>query len=322
MHAMGPTETGTIRRHFIDHDWHGDDGKVPVGDPVADKDVLLLDEGGAPVADGEIGEIAVRSRYLAVGYWRRPDLTAAAFRKDPEGGPERLYLTGDLGVMRPGARLFHLGRKDFLVKIRGKRVEVEEVEVALQHAARVKAVAVHPDARASEPRLVAYVVPEPGARPTVSELRRAVAPVLPEYMIPSAFVFLDALPTLPNGKIDRRALPAPGRARPPLDEAYTAPGTVIESMLARLWAEALGLEQVGIHDDFLDLGGHSLLASHLVARVVDALRVPLTIEALLETPTVADMAAAIIARALETADPATVAKLLEGVEPPRGAPAG
>lgn len=320
MHAMGPTETGTIRRHLITHDWQGDDGKVPVGDAVPDKEVLLLDEDGREVPDGEIGEIAVRSRYLAMGYWRRPDLTAAAFRVDPAGGPARIYLTGDLGVLRAGGGLFHLGRKDFLVKIRGKRVEMEEVEVALQKAARVKAVAVHPEPGASEPRLVAYVVPSPGAPLTVSELRRAVAPILPEYMIPSAFVFLEALPTLPNGKIDRRALPAPDRARPPLDGPYVAPATVIESMLARFWGEALGLEEVGIHDDFLDLGGHSLLAGQLVARVMDAFRVSLTIEALLETPTVADMAAAIIARALETTDPVTVAKLLEEVGPPRAAP--
>ena len=321
MHAMGPTETGTIRRHFITHGWRGGDGKVPVGDAVPDKEVLLLDEDRRQVPPGETGEIAVRSRYLAMGYWRRPELTAAAFVADPGGGPEPVYLTGDLGVMRPDGSLVHLGRKDFLVKIRGKRVEVEEVEAALQQTARVKAVAVHPDPGAGEPRLVAYVVPAPGPAPTVSELRRAVAPFLPEYMIPSAFVFLEALPTLPNGKVDRRALPAPGRERPPLDEPYVPPGTVIESILAGLWADALGLDQVGIHDDFLDLGGHSLLAGQLVARVTEAFRTPLTIQALLETPTVADMAAAIIARALETADAATVTRLLEGVEPPGTAPA-
>jgi amino acid adenylation domain-containing protein len=158
MHVMGPTETFSIRRHFIRHDWRGEDGKIPIGYAVPDKHVLLFDEAGRQVGPDEEGEIAVRSKYLAVGYWRQPQLTQAAFVADPDGGEERLYFTGDLGVMRPDGCLIHLGRKDFQVKIRGHRVELEEVEAALSKFDSVKAAIVHPHPdRNGEPRLVAYI---------------------------------------------------------------------------------------------------------------------------------------------------------------------
>ena len=315
VHAMGPTETFTIRRHFITHEWRSSDSKVPVGYAVPDKEVLLLDETGREVGANQIGEIAVRSKYLALGYWRRPDLTEAAFIPDPRGGDERLYFTGDLGMMRPDGCLIHMGRKDFQVKIRGYRVEVAEIEVALLGLGSIKAAIVHAQADdAGEHRLVAYLVPAAGEAPTVSELRRALAQTLPDYMMPSAFVFLDALPVLPNGKVDRRALPAPDHSRPVLDVPHVAPRTPIESDLARIWAEVLNLEQVGIHDDFLELGGHSLLATQILTRVIERFHVELSIQALLEAPTVAQMAALIGGHQAAKADPATVARLLAEVK--------
>jgi len=295
MHVIGPTETLTIRRCFITHDWQSDDGKVPVGYAVPDKEVVLLDETGCAVGANQIGEISVRSKYLALGYWGQPDLTQAAFTPDPRGGGERLYLTGDLGMMRPDGCLIHMGRKDFQVKIRGYRVEVAEIEEALLGIDSIKSAVVHPQTdEAGEQRLIAYVVTAAGKTPTVSELRRALAQSLPDYMVPSAFVFMDTLPLLPNGKIDRRALPAPDHARPALNAPYVAPRTPTESDLARIWAEVLELEQVGVHDHFLELGGDSLVATRILSRVVKTFRVELSIQALLDAPTVAQMAELIV----------------------------
>ncbi|HTN70766.1 MAG TPA: non-ribosomal peptide synthetase [Methylomirabilota bacterium] len=291
MHVIGPTETLTIRRFFITHDWRSDERKVPVGYAVPDKEVVLLDETGREVGANQIGEIAVRSKYLAVGYWRQPDLTLAAFTLDSRGGGEQLYLTGDLGMMRPDGCLIHMGRKDFQVKIRGYRVEVAEIEEALLGIDSIKAAVVHPQAdEAGDERLIAYVVTAASKAPTVSKLRRALAQTLPDYMVPSAFVFMDTLPLLPNGKIDRRALPAPNHARPALNVPYVAPRTPTESDLARIWAEVLGLEQVGVHDNFLELGGDSLVATRILSRVVKTFRVELSIPALFDAPTVAQMA--------------------------------
>ena len=316
MHAMGPTETLTVARHFITHDSRSAEAKVPVGPPMRDKDVLLLDEARREVPRGEVGEIAVRSRYLALGYWRRPDLTAAAFLPDPAGGDARIYLTGDLGVMRPDGWLVHMGRKDFQVKIRGQRVEVGEVEAALRGLPSVRAAIVHSQPQGGEPRLVAYVVPTAGDAPTVSELRRALAGSLPDYMVPTAFVFLDDLPQLPNGKVNRRGLPAPDRARPALDTPYAAPRTPFEQQLARLWSEALEVEPVGIHDHFLDLGGHSLLAGHVLARIVERFEIELTMQDVAAAPTVAELAAVLVVRRAAGADPDALAGLLTRPDTP------
>ncbi|MBI2998695.1 MAG: amino acid adenylation domain-containing protein [Deltaproteobacteria bacterium] len=291
MHAIGPTETLDIRYYSITHDWHSSEAKIPIGYAVPDKDVLLLDEAGREVGAGRIGEIAVRSKYLALGYWRRPELTDAAFMPDPHGGDERLYRTGDLGVMRPDGCLTHLGREDFQVKIRGYRVEVTEIEEALLDMDSIEAAVVQAQTDdAGEQRLVAYVVPAAGRDPTVNELRRVLAQTLPDYMMPSAFMFLDTLPLSATGKIDRRALPAPDRVRPRLEETFVAPRNPAEEILAKTWAELLDLKQVGIHDNFFDLGGHSLLATQILSRLGDIFQVELPLRRLFEAPTVAGLA--------------------------------
>jgi acyl carrier protein len=208
-----------------------------------------------------------------------------------------------------------MGRKDFQVKIRGYRVEVAEIEVALLGLDSVKAAVVHAQADdAGEQRLVAYVVPAAGRAPTISELRRALAQILPDYMMPSAFVFLETLPLLPNGKMNRQALPAPSPARPALDVRYVAPRSPVETDLVCIWAEVLKLKQIGIHDNFLELGGHSLHATRILTRVIKTFRVELSIRALLETPTVAQMAKVIVEHLAAQADPATLARLLAEVE--------
>ena len=291
MHVMGPTETFSIRRHFIGHDWRGEESKVPVGYAVADKEVLLLDEGGRRLGPDEIGEIVVRSKYLAVGYWRQPEVTQSAFLPDPDGGEERLYFTGDLGVMRPDGCLSHLGRKDFQVKIRGHRVEVGEIETALSKLDSVKAAVVHPQPDSDgEQRLVAYIVLEANHVTTVNELRHRLAQTLPDFMVPSSFIFFDNFPLLPNGKVNRRALPIPSAARPPLAVTYVAPRNPTETTLTAIWMEVLNLEKIGIHDRFLDLGGDSLRAGRLHNRILEVFKTEISLVKLLQTPTIAQMA--------------------------------
>jgi amino acid adenylation domain-containing protein len=297
MHVMGPTETFSIRRHFIGHDWSGDEGKVPVGYPVADKEVLLVDERGQRVGPNETGEIVVRSKYLAVGYWRQPQLTRAAFLPDPDGGEERLYFTGDLGVMRPDGCLMHLGRKDFQVKIRGHRIETGEIEAALARVDSVKAAVVHaqPD-RHGEQRLVAYVIAAPGKTATINELRRGLAQTLPEVMMPSSFVFLEDFPLLANGKINRRALPIPSVERPVLPVPYAPPRDVTESTLTAIWMDVLQLERIGIDDRFLDLGGDSLRATQILGRTMESFGIELSISDVIRAETIAQMAELITIR--------------------------
>jgi amino acid adenylation domain-containing protein len=290
--ALATTETGAITEYLLDHETAFEGNRVPVGYPVAGTEVLLLDEDGAEAEAGEAGEIVVRSRFHSPGYWRRPEVTAEKYRPGGDGAT-RLYHTGDLGRMTPDGCLVHLGRKDFQVKIRGFRIEPAEVERALAGVDNVKdaVVTAWTDEATGEARLVAYVVPHARPAPTASVFREALAETLPAPMIPAAYVVLDALPQTPNGKTDRRALPAPGRARPDLGAPYAPPRSPVEAALAEIWAETLGLERVGIHDRFLDLGGDSLRAIEIISRVLNAFRVELPLRSLFDAPTVAEMAA-------------------------------
>ena len=291
MHGLGPTETLDILHYSITHDWQASEVKIPIGYAVPDKDVVLLDEAGEEVGAHQIGEIAVRSKHLALGYWGQPELTQSAFVPDPHRGDGRLYRTGDLGVMRPDGCLTHLGRKDFQVKIRGYRVEVTAIEEALLEMDSIEAAVVQAQVDdTGEQRLVAYVVPIAGAEPTVNELRRGLARTLPDYMRPSAFVFLETLPLSTTGKIDRRALPMPDRVRPRLEEAFVAPRSPTEEIVAKTWAKLLDLKQVGIHDNFFDLGGNSLLATQVISRLRDIFEMEVPLHRLLEAPTVAALA--------------------------------
>jgi len=300
---LGTTETGTCRRYFIDRESPLVGNMVPVGYAIEDMEVSLLDEEGKKVGFNRIGEIAVKSRYLSPGYWRRPDLTQAKFLPDPNGGEERIYLTGDLGRMLPDGCLYHLGRKDFQVKVRGYRIEVAEIEAVLLSLDTVKeAVVVAGEDRPDDPsaplrtgkQLVAYIVPVNKPPPTVTTLRRALAERLTDYMIPSTFVMLDTLPLTPSGKVDRHALPAPDWGRPEVDEAFVTPRTPTEEVLAGMWAEVLCLKQVGVLDNFFDLGGNSLLVTQVISRIRDAFQVELPFRRFFEAPTVTELASAIL----------------------------
>jgi amino acid adenylation domain-containing protein len=265
--VLGATEMNIFRIYFVDRDAPVA-ARVPVGYAPEDTEVLLLDEAGKAVGPGQVGEIAVKSRYLAQGYWRQPELTRAAFQPAPEGGGVRIYRTGDLGLLRPDGCLEHLGRKDDQVKVRGHRVEIAEVEAALLDLAAVKqAAVVAREDPAGGRRLTAYLVPASRPAPAVSALRKALRDRLPDYMVPSAFVFLDGLPTTATGKVDRRALPAPEAAHPAVGAAYAAPQDPVQTMLTEVWEDCLDVRPVGIHDNFLDLGGDSLLAVDMLSRV-------------------------------------------------------
>jgi hypothetical protein len=277
--------------------------------------VLLLDGDGKAVGANQVGEIAVRSHYLSAGYWRRPDLTAAAFLADPEGGAARIFRTGDLGCMLPDGCLVHRGRKDSHVKIRGYSVELAEIEAALIELDGVKeAVVATKENRQGNQVLVAYVVPTEASPVPVGAFRKGLAEKLPDYMMPSAFIVLDRFPRIGPGKVNLRALPAPGTARPDLDVAFALPRTPVEEKIVEIWSQLLDVDQVGIHDHFLDLGGDSLLASRIISRVIEVFHIAVQLRILFDTPTVAHMAA-VIDHALATqSKPDVIERALAEVE--------
>ena len=291
INRLGSTETGTIRWHFIDGATQIEGNSVPVGYPVPDNEVVLLDEQRNKVAPGEVGEIAVKSRYLSPGYWRKPEATQKAFLTTAEPGGERIYLTGDMGRTLSDGCLLHMGRKDFQVKIRGYRIETAEIEMALLGVSGAKeAIVMDRKTPQGESRLVAYLLVRDQPAPTVGNLRRALLDRLPEYMIPSVFLVLPSFPLAPNGKVNRGALPLPDTSRPDLENTFIAPSSPTEEAIAQIWSEILSVNPVGIHDNFFELGGHSMAAAQIVSRIARELNVELTINVLFEEPTVAAMA--------------------------------
>ena len=291
--GLGATETGISRQYFIDHDTQVADGILPIGYPVRDMDVFLVDDDGGEVERGQAGEIAVRSAYLAAGYWQRPDLTQAAFLPDARGGPLRVYRTKDMGRLRADGCLEYLGRKDFVLKVRGNRVEPAEIETALLSLPELaEAVVTTVEGDGDEVQLVAYVVPSAGAGLSPTGLRRRLAETLPGFMIPSIFVTLEALPLDTNGKLDRRALPAPARparlAR--LAGEANAPRSPLEERIVRLFQSVLKLEQVRIDESFFDLGGDSLAATEICAQLAREIGADLPVSTLVQAPTVAALA--------------------------------
>ncbi|GAB3984222.1 hypothetical protein GCM10027615_71240 [Plantactinospora veratri] len=274
----------------------GDSPQPNIGRPIANMRVLILDEWWEPVPVGVAGEVFLGGVGLARGYLGRAGLTASRFVPDPFGGEVggRLYRTGDVGRFRADGVVEFLGRVDEQVKVRGYRVEPGEVEAVLVGLVEVsEAVVVVRDDGVSGRRLVAYVVPAVvGVTPGVSVLRAALSRVLPEYMVPSVFVWLAALPLTANGKLDRRALPVPVE-RPELEVAFEAPRSVTERVLAGLWVELLGVDRVGVHDNFFELGGHSLLMMQLLWRLQEQFGAEVPLELLFEASTVAELASAL-----------------------------
>jgi amino acid adenylation domain-containing protein len=269
---------------------------VPIGRALSNTRLYILDAEMQPAPVGVVGELYVGGDGLARGYLKRPALTAERFVPDPfsaePGG--RLYRTGDAARLLAGGEVEFLGRRDSQIKMRGFRIEPGEIEAALcAHPTVAEAAVVARDEASGERRLVAYLVGRKQERPaSASELRAHLRERVPDYMVPSAFVALDKLPLTPNGKLDRKALPAP---EPSADaaQAYVAPRTPTEELVAGVYAEVLGVERVGVEDDFFELGGHSLLATRVVSRVREALGVELPLRALFESGRVGELAARI-----------------------------
>ena len=287
----GPSETHIVTDHLLLDSPSAWVPLPPIGRPIANTQIYILDEEMQPVPVGVTGEIYIGGSNLARGYLERPGLTAERFVPNPFGeAGSRLYRSGDLARFLPDGTIAFLGRKDHQVKLRGFRIELGEIEVVLEEHRDVgEAVVMARADPVGDPRLVAYVTPRGGAELGPSDLRTFLRRRLPEYMVPAAFVLLDAFPLTPSGKLDRRSLPDPEPSRPD-DADYVAPRTPVEEVLARIWAEVLGLERVGVHDNFFDIGGHALLATQVVSRVADVFQVDLPLRRLFEAPTVADLA--------------------------------
>jgi len=266
---------------------------VPIGKPIANTRVYVLNEYQQLVPEGVPGELYLGGIQLARGYLNRPDLTAEKFVPDPFVGQAeaRLYKTGDSVRWLPDGNLEYLGRLDHQVKIRGFRIELGEIESCLRRHPTIEDVVVL--AREDSPgdkRLVAYFVAKEEEAPAVDDLRSRLKQELPEFMVPAAFMVLKALPLTPSGKVDRRALPKPDGFPREAEHAYVPPRTPIEEALAGTWREVLNLERVGIHDIFFEMGGHSLLATQVVSRIRSALQVELPLRVFFEGPTVAQLA--------------------------------
>ncbi|HEX3131055.1 MAG TPA: phosphopantetheine-binding protein, partial [Thermoanaerobaculia bacterium] len=291
----------------------GPGGSVPIGKPIDNTGLYLLDRHFNPVPVGVAGELYLGGAGVARGYLKRPELTAERFVPDPFSQVlgSRLYRTGDLARHLRDGRTVYVGRTDFQVKVRGYRIELGEIEAALaRHPAVAQCVVVVRE----EAQLAAYYVAAEGQAASVGNLRAALREELPDYMIPSHFVALPALPLTPNGKVDRKALPAPGGGRPELGREYVAPEGEVQAKLAAIWAEVLRVERVGATDNFFELGGHSLMATQVLSRVQEAFGVELPLRSMFNTPTVAGLAETIVQKGLERADEEMLLRLLAELE--------
>lgn len=288
----GPTEAAVDVTHWTCR--RNDKRKiVPIGLPVANTKVYILDQHLQPLPIGVPGELYLGGVQVGRGYYKRPQLTAEKFIPDPfSGDPNaRLYKTGDLCRWGSDGTIECLGRLDFQVKVRGFRVELGEIEAYLgKHPGVREVVVTVAEAELGQKRLVAYVVLVGELACTTTELRDYLKQKLPDYMIPAIWVTLPSLPLTPNGKVDRKALPPPDTSRPAQFSGYVSPRTDIEKMLAGWWAEILRVEHVSIHDDFFELGGHSLSATRLLSRIRSGLQIDVPLRRLFERPTVAGFA--------------------------------
>jgi amino acid adenylation domain-containing protein len=292
----GPTEATVDVTAFVCPPQFNQES-VPIGRPIANTAIYVLDEQQRPAPIGVAGEIYIGGAGVARGYLNRPELTAERFLPDPfnSQGAARMYRTGDLGCWLPDGNIEYFGRNDFQVKIRGFRIELGEIEARLaEHPAIAQTVVLTREDRPGDKRLVAYYVPSPGSShvPEFETLRLHLSRSLPEYMVPSVFMSLDALPITPNGKLDRKALPAPDATNIPHTSQYQAPQGEVEELISQIWARVLEVDRIGRHDNFFELGGHSLLA----VKVIEHLRrhgMHADIRALFNAPTLTDFTSAI-----------------------------
>ena len=292
MYGVTETTVHVTYRPVVRSDMSAASGSL-IGRPIPDLDVYILDHQLQPVPVGVAGQICVAGEGLGRGYLHRPDMTAEKYVPNPfcdqPGG--RLYKSGDRGRYLPNGDIEYLGRIDFQLKIRGFRIEPGEIESALEeHSAVRQALVVIREDRSGETQLVAYIVLKQEQTCTINELRSHLKQKLPDYMVPSAFVMLGRLPMTPNGKLDRKALPLPNWGQVELEAAYLAPITPVEQLMADIWGEVLGIEHVGVHDNFFDLGGHSLLAMKLSSKLSAATKRHISVRSLFLYPRIAALA--------------------------------
>ncbi|MGJ5630491.1 amino acid adenylation domain-containing protein [Nostoc sp. CALU 1950] len=320
LNAYGPTESTTFACWYLVEDISEEATNIPIGRPISNTQIYILDSQLQPVPIGTVGELYIGGDGLARGYLNRPELTKEKFIPNPFGGSRgaeilpnsqfpipnpqspipnpqstvpnpRLYKTGDLGRYLPDGNIEFLGRIDHQVKIRGFRIELGEIEALLsQHSDVQQAVVIVREDIPGEQRLVAYIVLNQKREAIAATLKRFLQEKLPNYMVPAVFVILDSLPLTPNGKVDRRNLPGCDRTRPALEETFVAPRSPIEETLAIIWAELLAIEQIGVNDNFFQLGGHSLIATQILSRVREVFQVELSFHHIFENPSIAGLA--------------------------------
>ena len=300
LHVYGPTENTTFSSWYLVQDVPEDATTIPIGRAIANTQLYILEKNLQPVPVGVPGELHIGGAGLAQGYLNRPETTAEKFIEiELFDRVERVYKTGDLVRSLPDGNIEYIGRIDNQVKIRGFRIELGEIETVLSQYPHVQAsCAIAREDIPGDKRLVAYIVPQKEQTLTVSVLRSFLKEKLPEYMVPSAIVILEGLPLTSNGKLDRRALPAPD-LHSQLSDKYVAPRNSIEEILSGIWAQVLKVERVGIHDNFFELGGHSLLATQIISRIPEACGTSLPLRSLFKSPTVAQLSE-VIASELQT----------------------
>jgi amino acid adenylation domain-containing protein len=314
VNLYGPTEASI---GCICYEVTGREGiSIPIGKPIANVQVLILDRQQQLVPVGVAGEIYLTGSCLALGYLHDEPKTKAAFIDNPfrEMGYEKLYKTGDLACYLPDGNIKFLGRIDHQVKIRGIRVELGEIEALLsQHPDVAQAVAIVREDLPDRQQLVGYVVSNRERVPTTSELRHFLKQKLPDYMVPSTFMTIESIPLTAGGKMNKRALPVPELGRSGLEVSFILPRTPTEKILAQLWTEVLGVEQVGMQDNFFELGGHSLLATQLVSRIAQTFAANISLRDLFTYSNIADLAELVVARQLDRADSPAIAEILSQV---------
>ncbi|MEG4442911.1 amino acid adenylation domain-containing protein [Microcoleus sp. AT9_B5] len=296
----GPSESHVVTAYTLagpPGDWPA---LPPIGRPIANTQIYLLQKDGEPIPLGVAGELYIGGICLARGYLNRPDLTAEKFIPNPfkhneisaiEDEADRLYKTGDLARFLPDGNIEYIGRIDGQVKIRGFRIELGEIETALaKHRAVKQAVVLAREDEPGDKRLVAYIVANPEEKLAIADLRLYLQGQLPDYMVPAVFVNVEAMPKTPSGKIDRRALPAPDSQRQEQSQSYAAPQSELELLLAGVWSKLLKLDRVGIHDNFFEIGGNSLMTLQVAVQVRDLLATDLPVVKLFQHPTIAQLA--------------------------------
>jgi acyl-coenzyme A synthetase/AMP-(fatty) acid ligase/acyl carrier protein len=320
LNAYGPTEcSDDVTHQPISEPPRADATAMPIGRALQNMRLYVLDRRFEPVPLGVLGEICVAGVGVGRGYLNEVGRTADVFVPDPFGaaGGERLYRTGDVGRFLPDGAIEFVGRLDHQVKVRGFRIELGEIEATLSEHSGVRGCAVLVRGESQEEqRIVAYVVAAGDDAPTVEELRGFLQKRLPAYMLPSVFVMLKTLPLTPNGKVDLKALPAPDASSFECSNGYVAPRNSTEERLAAIWVELLGVERVGINDNFFESGGHSLLATRVTSRVRAAFEIELPLRTFFESPTVKGLAAWVDERLAAQSPRAVVAPRIQAR--PRG----